>query len=136
MSKFMRAIGWLAAGIRVRYHLAISLCSSRWARRTAFERQNLKLDMLPWHGSELNYWLIGLGVAGLLSLILAAAGKLRFLFPIWRFTFLYRLVRGLFLSPSYTFSGPDQFNSALWLAGGALLAFLGSLTVFGRNKKA
>jgi len=40
--------------------------------------------------------------------------------------------RGFFLS-SYSFAGANQFQFAVWLTAGALLAFLGSLGVLRRR---
>ena len=44
------------------------------------------------------------------------------------------LVRGYLLQP-YTFSGKEPFYQTLWLIGGALLAFLASLTLFRSKRK-
>jgi len=38
------------------------------------------------------------------------------------------MIRGFFLS-SYSFAGANQFQFAVWLTAGALIAFLGSLGV-------
>jgi hypothetical protein len=35
-------------------------------------------------------------------------------------------VKGLFLSPSFSFSGPDQFRQAVLLTIGALFAVIGA----------
>jgi threonine/homoserine/homoserine lactone efflux protein len=47
------------------------------------------------------------------------------------------MIRGYFITP-YTFQGKPAFYTVLWLVGGALLAFFGSLTVFkaGRSRRA
>lgn len=129
----MRAIGWLLRVFAYLYHLALSLLMLALGGVAVLSgQQNLKLDMAPWHGRELNEWLLGLGLVGLLSVILAMAGKFRYLFPLWALAIFVMLVRGLFLSPSYTFAGADDFRNGLWLTAGALLAFLGSLTLFRR----
>ncbi len=96
-------------------------------------QHNLRLEMLPWVGEDLTWWLIALGLFGLLSVILAVFGKLRILFTVWSAAALVLIVRGYFFSP-YTFSGPEEFKFAGLLALGALLAFLGSLTQFRRAK--
>ena len=44
------------------------------------------------------------------------------------------MVRGHLLQP-YTFAGQDAFQSTLWLIGGALLAFLASLTLFSIRRR-
>jgi len=67
-------------------------------------------------------------MAGILSIVLAITGIFRFLFPLWALTVLVMMVRG-FLLKSYTFEGKPDFVSVLWLIGGAVLAFLASLTL-------
>ena len=97
-------------------------------------QHNLRLDMLPWTGEDLTWWLLGLSLLGLISVILAVFGKIRVLFTIWTAVALVLIVRGYFFSP-YTFSGPEEFKFAGLLALGALLAFLGSLAQFRRGKR-
>ncbi len=97
-------------------------------------QHNLQLGMLPWTGEDLTWWLFGLSLFGLLSLILAVLGKLRILFVVWTAVALVLIVRGYFLGP-YTFDGQEEFKFAALLAGGALLAFFGSLTQFRRAKR-
>jgi hypothetical protein len=94
----------------------------------------LTLPMLPWTGESLVTWVLWGGLAGILSVVLAVAGIFRLFFPLWSLTVLVLLVRGYFLQP-YSFGGETEFQRVLWLSGGALLAFLGSLTVFGSRKK-
>lgn len=94
----------------------------------------LQLGMLPWSGPALNHWVMALGIFGLLATILAISGTLRFLFPVWCLAVLLLLFSGYFLS-GYRMSGPGEMHVALWLTAGALLAFLGSLTVFRARKK-
>ncbi len=89
---------------------------------------NLYLPMFPWQGAILNRWLLGLSLLGILATLLAMTGWFRFLFPLWALTVVILMVRGLFLG-SYGFSGPDQFQGAVWLVVGAIGAFLGSLIV-------
>jgi hypothetical protein len=97
-------------------------------------QHNLQLGMLPWTDEELTWWLFGLSLFGLLSLILAVLGRLRILFVMWAIVALVLIVKGYFLSP-YTFDGPEEFRFAALLTGGALLAFFGSLTQFRRAKR-
>jgi hypothetical protein len=52
----------------------------------------------------------------------------------WALVVLGLMVRGYLLQP-YTFEGKEPFYQTLWLIGGALLAFLASLTVFRRQKR-
>jgi hypothetical protein len=88
---------------------------------------NLTLDMLPWEDPELRYWLFFGGLAGLLSLILAATGKVRLLFLVWTVVVLILMVRGFFLS-RYSFQDAGHFYNALLLVVGALLAMVGAAT--------
>jgi hypothetical protein len=95
----------------------------------AAQGDNVSLDLLPWTGASLTHWLTGLGLIGLLCTILAVTGRLRFLFPLWALFVLVMLFRGYMFS-SYTFSGSQGFEEAVVFFIGAILAFLGSLTVF------
>jgi len=95
---------------------------------------NLTLGMLPWEGAALTRNIVILGIVGLACVLLAGSG-LRWIFPLWCLLVLIVVVRGFFLS-SYSFAGPQEFQFALWLTAGALIAFLGSLVVFRRRAKA
>ena len=97
-------------------------------------QHNLYLGMLPWTGKALTWWLFGLGLFGILTVILAVCRRLRLLFVLWSLVVLILIVRGYFLG-AYRFDGPEEFRFALLLAGGALVAFLGSLTLFHRAKR-
>ncbi|MGP8246123.1 MAG: hypothetical protein ACLQVN_16585 [Bryobacteraceae bacterium] len=82
----------------------------------------LRLDMLPWTGTALVHWVFFGSLFGLLSVLLAVAGKLRWLFLVWTLAVL------VFLAKGYVFSG-YRFTS-----GGAVLAacvVCGSLVAFG-----
>jgi hypothetical protein len=91
-------------------------------------RNNLKMDMLPWKGAALTYGVLGLGMGGLILSALAAAGKLKILFPIWCAVIFVLLFHGFFLS-SFMYNGPAEFRGAVWLTVGALGAFLSSWTL-------
>lgn len=80
---------------------------------------------LPWSGVALTYWLLGLALFGLLTLLLAMGGKVRALFFLWSVIVFVVLFKGLFVS-FYSFSGPVSFQTAVRLTVGALLAALGS----------
>jgi hypothetical protein len=90
---------------------------------------NLNLGMLPWKGAELTHWVIGLAIAGLVSILLAVSGVFRYLFPIWCLTVVVLMIRGFFLSP-FAYHGPDEFRGVVWLVVGAIGAFLSSLQLF------
>ena len=82
--------------------------------------------MLPWEGNQLLGWLIGLGLAGLLFVILAFKGALRFIYMVWTLVIAYLLINGYFLT-NYRFSGEAEFRFAIYFALAALLDFLGGL---------
>jgi hypothetical protein len=81
---------------------------------------------LPWSGPTLTYWLLGLALFGLLTLLLAMGGKMRVLFFLWNLAVVVLLFKGLFVS-FYAFSGPISFQVAVRLTAGSLLATLGSV---------
>ena len=87
----------------------------------------LTLNMLPWEDPALTYWLFFGALAGLLSLVLAIMGRLRFLFFLWALAVFVLMVRGFFLT-SYSFQGPWHFATMLLLTFGALLAVAGAAT--------
>lgn len=86
----------------------------------------LSLGMLPWTGNELVGSLLALGLGGLLFVVLAFNGAQRFLYMVWTLVMTYLIVNGYFLT-NYRFSGEGEFRFAIYVALGALLAFLGGL---------
>ena len=90
----------------------------------ASPHQTIKIGWLPWTPETLGAWLAGAGLLGLL--FVALARKLPVLVSLFSLGALVVLVRGLFLS-SYSFDGLAELQNACYLAGGALLAFLGSI---------
>src|SRR5262245_41696089 len=93
----------------------------------------LNLGMLPWKGTTLSHWLFGAGFLGWLALLLAWIGKLRFLFLLYATAMFGMMARGYFLS-AYSFSGKDEFQFAIWMTVGALVAIFGAWSQF--RKKA
>lgn len=100
----------------------------------ASDAHNLSLSMLPWKGDELIAWVFYGSLAGLISLVLAALGVFRYLFPIWTLIVAVLMVRG-FLIQGYVFTGKDEFYAVLALIAGAIGAFLGSLTLFKKSRR-
>jgi hypothetical protein len=95
---------------------------------------DLTLGMLPWQGASLTRAALLLGLAGVICVALAVTGLARWLFPLWTLFALIMMLRGFFFS-TYTFSGPGEFKFAVWLTIGALVALVGSLSLFGRGRK-
>ena len=89
----------------------------------------MRVDLLPWTGTALTYWMLGLGLLGFVSIFLAVKGTFRWLFFLWTLVVLVLLVRGFFLSP-YTFGGKSEFQWALLLVASAILSVLGGYRVF------
>lgn len=130
----MRAIAWLLRVFCYLFHTILSLALLGVGVVAVHSNiDDMKLETLPWQGTQLNHMLILLGVIGLLSVILAITGKLRFLLPLWSIYVLGMLVRGVFFSATVTFSGSEDFHNWLWLIAGAALAVIGSLTLLGRR---
>ena len=94
----------------------------------------LNLGMLPWKGSALSYWLFGAGLLGVLSILLALAGKLRFLFLLYALAAFGMMLRGYFVR-GYAFSGKDEFQMAIWLTAGALVAIFGAWSQFRKKRR-
>jgi hypothetical protein len=92
---------------------------------------DLNLGMLPWEGRTLTRTILILGIVGLTSVLLAGS-RLRWIFPLWCLFVLTLTMRGFFLS-SYSFASANQFQLAVGLTAGALIAFLGSLGVLRRR---
>jgi hypothetical protein len=112
------------------YHLALALLLlGIGVVAVASHSHTLNLGLLPWTGRALIHWLLGAGVCGLLSLLLAVTGKLRFLFLLYSLAVFGIVFRGYFLT-GYPFSGKDEFRMAIWMTAGALLAVCGAWSRF------
>ncbi len=85
----------------------------------------LNLGFLPWKGMALSHWLLGLALVGLITLLMALAGKLRWLFFLWCLAVFVLLVRGLLLS-SQRFAPPVTFKTATYLIAASFLGMIGS----------
>jgi hypothetical protein len=131
----MRAIAWLLRVFCYLFHTMISVALlGLGVVGMASGGQQMKLEMLPWQGEELTHWLIGLGAAGLVSVILAVTGNVRFLLPLWSIYVLGMLIKGVFLTPTVSFEGREDFHNWLLLICGAVLALVGSFTLLGRRR--
>jgi hypothetical protein len=126
----MRAIAWLLRVFCYIFHTLLSLALLALGGVAVFSGvEHMNLETLPWQGAELNHWLMGLGLAGLASVILALMDWFRLLLPLWSVYVLGMLVKGVFLSPAVSFEGPQDFHNWLWLIGGAVLAMIGSFSL-------
>jgi hypothetical protein len=131
----MRAIAWLLRVFCYLFHTMISVTLlGLGVVGVTSDAQHMKVQMLPWQGAELTHWLIGLGAAGLVSVILAVTGKVRFLLPLWSTYVLGMLIKGVFLTSTVSFDGRDDFHNWLLMICGAVLALIGSFTLLGRRR--
>jgi len=132
MASLSSALGLLLRGFAYLFELALSLFLTglgivAWASSS----NELRLEMLPWGGMALKWIILILGVVGVASVLLVGS-RLGWVFPLWCLFVLVMMVRGFFLS-SYSFASASQFQAAVWLTLGALMAFLGSLGVLRRR---
>ena len=87
---------------------------------------SLKMAMLPWfNGPNLRAWLVGLGLVGALSALLALRGKARGLLLIWSAFALVVVVYGFFVAP-YAFRSRGDAANAGWLCLAAVIALAGA----------
>jgi hypothetical protein len=107
------------------FHLALGLfllAVAGLALSTA--PQSLRLDMLPWTGETLTYVVLFGALLGLVSVLLAITGKLRFVFFLWSLIVAVLLLRGYFFS-GYRFS-PGGVQLGLELLAASWLALVGA----------
>jgi len=117
------------------YYLALALLLLGISLVALLSHSNtLNLGMLPWKGAELTYWLLGLGLMGLLAIVLSWIGRLRFLFLLYALAVFVMMVRGYFIS-GYSFSGKDEFRMAIWMTLGALFAIFGAWSQFRKQSR-
>jgi hypothetical protein len=125
----LKAIGWLLRAFAYLFHTVLSAALIAIGGVALITGPGtLRIEMLPWQGSQLATWMTCLGVIGLLSVLMAMLGKFRYVFTLWAFAVLVMLIRGVFFASGVSFAGSESFQNALWLIAGALVAFLGSLT--------
>jgi hypothetical protein len=93
--------------------------------------QTLHLGMLPWTGSTLLYVLLFGSLAGLLILILALRGTMRWLYFLWSVVVAGLIIKGYFLS-GYRFS-PGEPRTAMYLLVGSVLGLVGAWFVMTRR---
>jgi hypothetical protein len=131
----MRAIAWLLRIFCYLFHTILSLALVALGVVAVHSGvTDMKLETLPWQGAELNHWLIGLGMLGVLSVIFAVTDTFRFLLPLWSLAVLGMLVKGVFFTSAVTFSGREDFHNWLLLITGAVIALIGSLSLLGDRR--
>ena len=132
MASLTSAVGLLLRLFAFLFELALSLfLLGLGIAASANGANGLNLGMLPWEGRTLTRAILILGMLGL-ACVLLAGSRLRWIFPLWCLFVLILMIRGFFLS-SYSFADANQFQFALGLTAGALIAFLGSLGVLRRR---
>jgi hypothetical protein len=132
MASLRSALGLLLRVFAYLFELALSLFLIglglvAWASGS----NTLVFGTYFWEGVALIRAILILGIVGL-ACVLLAGSRLRWIFPLWCLFVLVLMIRGFFLS-SYAFRA-TEFQFATWLTTAALLAFLGSLTVFGAKR--
>jgi hypothetical protein len=85
---------------------------------------DLNIPWVAFHSPQ-NYFLLGVGLVGLLFVFLAIKGSFRILLFLFSIHTLYMLVKGLFMS-GYSFAGPDDFRNAVILTLAAFFAMVGA----------
>lgn len=119
MKAFLRIFSYLFAGVLALFAFAIAALSLR-------SGGELNLGFLPWTGKPLSYWLLGLALAGLITLLLAMSGTMRVLFFLWTLGIFVLVFKGMFLSLYRFTGGAVSFKAGVLLTLGLLLATIGS----------
>jgi len=119
MKALLRIFSYLFGAALALFASAISALSLR-------SGGELNLGFLPWTGKALSYWLLGLALAGLITLLLAMTGTMRLLFFLWNLGVFILLFKGMFLSLYRFTGGAVSFKAGVGLTVGMLLAAIGS----------
>lgn len=126
MRTLLRVYAWL-------FGLGLSLCALALSLiALASGTNNLKVPIFSFEGARVTWWLLALGLAGLVAVLLSVTGIFRWLLPLWMIVAFILLFRGYFAGP-YTFAGAAGFRGAAFLTFGALLGFACSLVPPRRN---
>ena len=129
------ALLWLLRVYAYVFHLTLALfLLGVGTIALASGRNSLQLGMLPWEGAALTRAVLILGAVGIITIALAVTGAVRWIFPLWALFAAGLMFRGFFVS-NYSFPDAGQFRLAFSLTAGALVAFLGSLSLFGRKRR-
>lgn len=117
LKALMRIYSYLFHGLLALFLIAVS------GLALGLGVEKLHFGMLPWSGKTLIYVMFFGGLVGLISVILAARGKLRLLFLLWSIAVPIVLIRGYVFS-GYRFTG--GWGNAKYLIPGSILAILGA----------
>jgi len=123
----LRLFSYLFHGLLALFLLAVS------GFALASGTPSLELGMLPWTGLLLVRVVFGAALAGLIAVVLALAGKWRFLFLLWSLAVVVLLIRGYFFT-GYHFQ-PGGFSRASLLTIGSLVALAGAWFQMFRRKE-
>lgn len=122
MAALRTLVGWLA----LLFHLLFCVVAAGLgALAVGFGPQSMHLAMFPWTGATLAYILLFGGLFGLFSVLLAAMGKLRFLFLFWSLAVAGVLLNH-FLFGGYRFA-PGEWRPAFCLVLAAWLSVPGAI---------
>ena len=119
LKALLRIFSYLFGGLLALFLLATSTIS-------LLSGGELNLNFLPWTGKTLSYWLLGLAFLGLVTVILAIGGRMRFLFFLWCLGALVLVVKGMFVSLYRFTGGAVTVRQAFWLTLALLFATIGS----------
>ncbi len=86
----------------------------------------MSIDFLPWSGKTLVYALLGIGLLGLVSIYMAARGKMKFIFALYSLLAFVLIVNAVFFS-THRYPDVASFRWAVGFAAGGFGAFMGAL---------
>lgn len=86
----------------------------------------LNLGFLPWTGKPLSYWLLGLALAGLITLLLAVFQASHLFYFLWNLGIFVLVFKGMFLSLYRFTGGAVSFKIGATLMLALLLSTIGS----------
>ena len=118
MKALVRLFSYFFHGLLALFFLGVSIVALA-------SHQPLHLDIFPWHGQALTYWLLFGSIAGLVLVLLAMRRTAIGLYFLWSLAVLVIIVRGFFFS-SHHFAGPRSFHYALYWTAAAVIAAFGA----------
>lgn len=121
----MAALKTLWSVLALLFHLIVTILMAGLGAITLIGGGRLNVGDVPWSARTVGWVLLGSGLFGLLSLILAAAGRHRYVFLIWSLGLAAAVTKFLMFS-AYTFP-PGGWKPAAWLLGGAWFSVVGAL---------